>query len=133
MIVLMRKEARSRPGMIAECRSPTVFGRPTHPCNEVVRRRSRRLQGCLGARRGSPRAGPAPADPALAERYPVGWPVRREDLADEVVAGNRPPLARVARLRAVVAHHEVARSGHLDRPELLARAPDGVDVRLFEL
>src|SRR6478672_234133 len=47
---------------------------------------------------------PVPRSP---EPDSVRWPVDGEDLADQVAARHRPPLARVARLRAVVAHHEV--------------------------
>src|SRR4029453_3202659 len=43
----------------------------------------------------------------LAEGNPVRRPVGREDLADQVLPGNRPPDPRIAGLRSVVAHHEV--------------------------
>src|SRR4029079_14877948 len=44
----------------------------------------------------------------LAKANPLGRPIDRENGPDQVVAGNRAPFAAVARLRAVVAHHEVA-------------------------
>src|SRR6188474_3139539 len=44
----------------------------------------------------------------LAKADPLRWPINRENGPDEVVAGDRAPLPAVARLRAVVAHHEVA-------------------------
>src|SRR5918994_2409627 len=43
----------------------------------------------------------------LAERDPIRRPVRRENLADEVRAGDRAPDPRVTRLRPVVPHDEV--------------------------
>src|SRR5439155_23793544 len=51
---------------------------------------------------------PAPRGRAgSADRDPRGRPVGREDLADQVLFRDAPPLARVARRVAVVAHHEV--------------------------
>ena len=53
----------------------------------------------------------------------VRRPVGREDLADQVLARHRPPLARVAGLRAVVAHHEVLpRAGRCTSPPRACRA-----------
>src|SRR4029077_8368949 len=43
----------------------------------------------------------------LAEPNAVGRPVDEEHDPDQLVAGDGAPGARVARLRAVVAHHEV--------------------------
>src|SRR6476619_1113638 len=63
------------------------------------------------------RVKPVPRSP---EPDPVRWPVDGEDLADQVAARHRPPLARVAGLRAVVAHHEVLAVG--DRPLRIRRA-----------
>src|SRR5215213_3529401 len=44
----------------------------------------------------------------LAKADPLRRPINRENGPDEVVPGNRAPLAAVTRLRAVVAHHEIA-------------------------
>ena len=83
------------------------------------------------------------AERASAERMPgsrqrhgdesVRRPVGREDLADHVLARHGAPLPGVARLRAVVAHHEVlalrtwyVRGGRVSRRRVR-------DVRLVEL
>src|SRR5579862_854956 len=46
------------------------------------------------------------------DRDPRRRPVRRDHLADQVLARHRAPLARVARLAAVVAHEEVLALRH---------------------
>src|SRR5262249_21738269 len=51
----------------------------------------------------------------LANGHAAWRPVGREDLADQVVFGDRPPGARVARGAPVVVHHEVLPLGDLDR------------------
>src|ERR687898_1708068 len=66
----------------------------------------------------------------LAQRNPVRRPVGREDLADQILARNRPPAARVARLGAVVAHHEVGVVGDRLRLVRLEVAATLRDVRL---
>ena len=74
-----------------------------------------------------------PRDPSCRSAHAVRWPVRREHLADQVRARYRPPHARVARLRTVVAHHEVVPGFHLDRAEVLRGRPPGLlQVRLLE-
>src|SRR6186713_1814272 len=71
--------------------------------------------------------------PPLVNRQTIRGPVGREDLADQVAAGHGSPLSGVARLRAVVAHHEVVAGRDLHGPELLARAPVRLEVRLPQL
>src|SRR3954452_9420208 len=71
---------------------------------------------------------------ALTEADAVRRPVHGEDLADQVPARNRAPLARVARLRAVVAHHEVlARRNRPLRVRGARVAAGALDVRLDQL
>src|SRR5215218_8720906 len=73
-------------------------GMPSRSCL-----RSRMSMGVLiGKRR------PAGRRTMLAKADPLRRPINRENGPDEVVPGNRAPLAAVTRLRAVVAHHEVA-------------------------
>src|SRR5256714_10005814 len=72
----------------------------------------------------------------LLEADPVGRPVDEEDDADQLVEGHPAPGAGVARLRAVVAHHEVR--ARRDRPclsEMLAvrKSALGWEIRLFQL
>src|SRR4051794_1376752 len=72
----------------------------------------------------------------LLERDPVGRPVDEEDDSDQLLARYRAPGAGVARLRAVVAHHEV--TVRRDRPglsEMLAvgKSALGREIVLFEL
>src|SRR5262245_64656712 len=68
----------------------------------------------------------------LAKRNPQGRPVGHEDLADDVLARHGTPHARVARLRPVVAHDEVAAHRDLERllgPDVAAVV---LDVGLVE-
>src|SRR5712691_5361109 len=72
------------------------------------------------------------------ERNAVRGPVGHEDLADDVLARNRSPEARVARLRAVVAHHEVLALRHREDSPVRGvrrrrRAARRFDVRLVQL
>src|SRR6266566_2771804 len=65
-------------------------------------------------------------------------PVDGEDLADDVLARHRAPLARVARLDAVVAHEEVHAGGDVVRLRLaedvaLRVPPVLLHVRLDQL
>ena len=63
----------------------------------------------------------------------VRRPVRRENLADEVLARHRPPLPRVTGLGAVVAHHEVVPLRDRQRPELGAgQAAFGFQIGLLQ-
>src|SRR4051794_16367186 len=67
------------------------------------------------------------------QREPVRRPVGREDLADQLLARNRAPAARVARLIAVVAHEEVLALRH--RPGTgggITRTAILLDVRIVE-
>src|SRR6266496_1797290 len=66
------------------------------------------------------------------ERDPVGRPVGGENLADQILARHRSPAARVAGLRAVVAHEEVIALRDVPRVAL-AVAPVRLDVGLIEL
>src|SRR5436309_4410275 len=66
------------------------------------------------------------------ERDPVRRPVRGEDLPDQVPARNRPPTARVAGLRTVVAHEEVLALRHVPVAGLVVAAA-GPDVGLVQL
>src|SRR4051812_46262954 len=68
-----------------------------------------------------------------ADRNPVGGPIRREHLPDQVLPRHRPPLARVARLRAVVAHHEVLPLRDVVRLRASRVTAVRLDVRLVEL
>src|SRR5437762_2132263 len=70
----------------------------------------------------------------LAESNPVRGPVDEEDRADQLVARHRAPRTGVARLGAVVAHHEIAARFDLpDLPEVGAVRQAAVcrDVLLF--
>src|SRR5215203_7100470 len=67
-----------------------------------------------------------------ADRNPVGRPVGGEDLPDQVLARHRSPLARVARLRAVVAHHEVLPLRDVERLGRPSVTPLALDVRLVQ-
>src|SRR5215204_4931573 len=92
--------------------------------------RLRAARACCGA---EPRPGGSSTPPlASANRNPVRRPVRGEDLADQVLPRHRPARARVARLRAVVAHHEVLPGRHLERLRPAGIAPVRLDVRLLE-
>src|SRR5215210_3222613 len=67
------------------------------------------------------------------DRNPVGRPVRGEDLPDQVLSRHRPPLAGVARLGTVVAHHEVLPLRDVERLCATGVPPVRLDVRLVEL
>src|SRR5580765_2833778 len=80
--------------------------------------------------------GPSGRRGMLAERDPVRWPVGREDRADQILARNRAPAARVAGLAAVVAHEEVLAGRDVPGlPRVLGvlLAPVGRDVGLAQL
>src|SRR5207244_4564760 len=68
----------------------------------------------------------------LAKGDSIRRPVDREDLADQVLARHRPPLARVARRTAVVAHHEVVALWDAPRRLRARVAAVGLDVRLLQ-
>src|SRR5580765_5251371 len=69
----------------------------------------------------------------LLEADAPGWPVDREDGADQVLPRNGAPAARVAGRGAVVAEHQVlvGRDGLLRNR--LGVAPIRLDVRLVQL
>src|SRR2546423_1640532 len=66
-------------------------------------------------------------------RDPGRRPIGKKDLADQVLAGDGPPDARVARRGAVVAHEEVAVLRDRLRRLRVVVAPLGLDVRLVQL
>src|SRR4029077_576740 len=68
------------------------------------------------------------------QRDAVRRPVGREDLADQVLARDGAPAARIARLPTVVAHEEVRALVNLPRARRrVVQAPVGLDVRLVQL
>src|SRR5215204_6418497 len=68
----------------------------------------------------------------LAKADSLRRPVDREDRADQIVARNGTPDPAVARLRAIVAHHEVVTLGDLPRPVVLLVALIGLQIRLLQ-
>ena len=86
---------------------------------------------CAGGRSDVARSEPA-SGPRHTQRNPLRRPVGHEDLADEVVLGHGAPHARVARLRAIVTHDEVAAGGHAVGVLGADVAAIVLDVRLLE-
>src|SRR5262249_13170646 len=90
----------------------------------------------LSSVRSSPTQRASAQHSSLLEADAVRRPVDEEDRADEVLPWNGTPLARVARLRPVVAHHEVAPRGNLpvlSDVALVELARLRRDIRLVEL
>src|SRR5512142_821430 len=71
----------------------------------------------------------------LAKADSIGRPVDEEHGPDQLVARHGAPRAGVARLGAVVAHHEIAVPRVPDLAEVLAvgKSPGSGEVRLLQL